>query len=131
MRRGSATTRAIRTLGTLVLAVFLLGLTSGPLRKCVSHPAHATGAHAGELAPEHVTAHHGPAHEERAPDPGHGGCTCLGQCSLEQAPHVGVGVPALAHGPEAPRALAAASGALPSPIDRIGIPLARPPPAVV
>ena len=131
MPRGSAYKRAMSTLGTSVLAVFLFGLTSAPLRPCFSHPGHDSG-HANELAQEPIASHHGATTTEHAPASEHEGCSCLSQCSLEHAPHLpGADLPALAYSPIAPKALIAASGRTHTPHDQFGVPLARPPPAVV
>lgn len=130
MPRDTADKRAIRTLGVSVLAVFLFGWASGPLRTCFSHPGHASG-HASELAPDHMVSHAETNTPETAPTAEHEGCSCLGQCSLEHAPLPGTDRPALAHSPTPPKALIAASGRTYAKHDPFGLPLARPPPAVV
>jgi hypothetical protein len=124
MPRGTAHKQVMRALGCMVLAVFLVGFWSGPVRSCFSHPDHASAAeHEGSL--RSVAGHRAPAAE-------HEGCTCLARCNVEQAPYLsGADFLAQAFTPHAPRALVAAQGRTHSKHDQRSLPLARPPPAVV
>lgn len=124
--------RAVRTLGVSVLAIFLFGLTSGPLRTCVSHPGHSSSQHGGDAAPEHDASHHASPATDGAPDAEHQGCTCLGVCSVQTAPYApGADLPALAQSPDATRDLSPAIDQVLLKHDRFRLPLARPPPAVL
>jgi hypothetical protein len=132
MARSSAYDYWTRALGAPVLGVFLFGLTSGPLRPCDSHPGHSSGVHEATLASEHIGSH-GTSHAtDRSSVPQHRGCSCLGRCSVEQTPYLpGADVAPVVHTPAAPKALAAASTPHFAGHDRLRVPLARPPPAVV
>jgi len=140
MLKAKAYERALRALGTGVLAVFLVGSASGPLRTCLNHPGHAAGDHGVEYSAvshvaEHVADHSG--HEttepvDHGPATDHEGCSCLGRCSLEHAPSLlGSLGPSLAHTPAAPKAIAASAVQDFVRQDPFDLPLARPPPAVV
>ncbi|MDH3207843.1 MAG: hypothetical protein OEO79_14660 [Gemmatimonadota bacterium] len=132
MPNDSANMRAMRALGVSVLAVFLFGLTSGPLRTCVSHPGHASDQHESQVATEHGASHHPMPATDRAPDAEHEGCSCLGHCSVETAPYAPrAGVPVLAQTPDAPRDLSPVVDQVLTKRDQFRLPLARPPPAVV
>ena len=130
MRLTIAHERALRALGAGILAVFAFGTASGPLRDCVSHPGHAAGQHSAEHVASSspgptASAGHLPASE-------HDGCSCLGLCSLEQAPGLtDAWGPRVAYTPNAPKALVAASARPHAACDAFDLPLARPPPAVV
>jgi len=106
----------IRTSGLLVLSAFIVGLSSSPLRPCFSHPSHGSAPGPTELAGDHHgsldhASHHAPVGEGSAPAQGHVGCSCLGQCSLEQAPYLArADAPHLALVPAAPKTLVAPSG---------------------
>ena len=131
MLRITANKRALSTLGTCVLAVFLFGLSSGPLRPCASHPGHTSAPHGSHVAPDQASSHHATHSTEQthAPDEG---CTCLDQCSLEHAPYLfGADLPSLAYDTAIPRALVASAGRAHAKHDQFGVPLARPPPEVV
>lgn len=149
MNRANACERVTRVLGTAIVAVFLFGSVSGPLRTCLSHPTHASGSHGGmHSAPQHAAAQgatqapshgatHGDTHGETAPAEhvpatDHAGCSCLGRCSLENAPGLpGSFGPTTAQASDAPRATVAASVRVYTGRDPFQLPLARPPPAVV
>lgn len=132
MARHSAYDFWTRTLGVPVLGVFLFGITSGPLRPCDSHPGHSSALHETSLASEHVGSHEAGHANDHSSVPQHQGCSCLGRCSVEQAPYLpGADVAPVVHTPTAPKALAAASIPHFAGHDRLRIPLARPPPAVV
>jgi hypothetical protein len=132
MPRNPANERATSALGMSVLAVFVLGITSGPLRSCVSHPGHAPAQHAHESVPDaHAGSHHATqaGDEERTPE--HPGCSCLGLCSLEQAPYLPVArTPNLAYVPTAPKTISWVSDRTHAKRDQFDVPLARPPPVV-
>ena len=124
--------RATRSLGVSILAVFLFGLTSAPLRTCVSHPGHSSGQHGGQVATEHGASHHVMPATDRAPDVDHRGCSCLGQCSVQTEPYApGAEVPVLAESRDAPRDLAPVSATELAKHDKFRLPLARPPPNIV
>jgi hypothetical protein len=121
----------MRALGTSVLAVFVLGFTSGPLRSCVSHPGHAPAQHAHESVPDaHAGSHHATQTDD-GPTPPHSGCSCLGVCSVEQAPYLPVAyTPTPAYVPTAPKTISWVSGRTHAKRDQLDVPLARPPPVV-
>ena len=139
MLRANTQDRVLRALCAGVLATFVFGSTSGPLRTCLNHPSHATGEHGGEHSATSHAAEHG-AHgglagtrpSDHAPASDHEGCSCLGRCSPEPDPGLpATAGPAPVHGPWAPKAILAAAtrpfeGQAP-----FDLPLARPPPAVV
>jgi len=132
MPQDSSYKRAMRTLGVSVMAVFLFGLTSGPLRTCVSHPGHSLDQHESQVASVHGASHHAMPTTDRAPDAEHEGCSCLGHCSVETSPYAaGVEAPVLAQTPDAPRDLVPVSGRVLTKNDQLRLPLARPPPAIV
>jgi len=136
MPRYAAESRAMRALGTFMLAAFVAGLVSGPLRTCVTHPGHGLPESTGDVAVGHL-AEHMAAHQQTPPDDGvphreHEGCSCLGQCSLEHPQYLPTtAVPVLAQAPMVPRALVAEHGRPLPQHDRLSLPLARPPPSVV
>ena len=121
---------ALRLLGTGVLAIFIVGAASGPLRTCLSHPGHTSGELA--MAPESPSSHGPGASASHGPTSEHDGCSCLERCSLEQAPGLLESPgPGVAHDPSVPKTLAAPSVRSYAAADAFDIPLARPPPAVV
>ncbi len=132
----------VRALALGLLAAFAFGSASGPLRTCLAHPGHGSGSHGAveDLAQEathdgHGT-HHGPADgtllDHEGPATGHDGCSCLGRCSIQQAPGlVGAGVAAVAYSSAVPKALPAPAVRAHEGHELFDLPLARPPPAVV
>ena len=139
MVRANAYKRVLRALGAGVLAVFAFGSTSGPLRTCLNHPSHASGEHGAEHsatshAVDHATAYAGhepPPPVDHGPASDHEGCSCLGLCSLENAPGLpGERGPSLVAAPNAPKAIAADVVNDFRRHDAFNVPLARPPPAV-
>ena len=149
MKRASADKPVLRPLAMALLAAFAFGSASGPLRTCLTHPGHASGSHVGmtDASGGHTAGHaveqtdrhaHGSlpavafAWDSDAPTSGHAGCSCLGRCSLEQAPSLAAAdQPATAHVPGAPKALAASAARSDTGRAPFDLPLARPPPAVV
>jgi hypothetical protein len=133
---------AVRALALGLLAAFAFGSASGPLRTCLAHPGHGSGSHG---ASEHLTqdashaghaAYHADTDGTRAehdmPSNGHEGCSCLGRCSIEQAPGLsGIGVAAVAYSSAVPKALPAPAVRAHKGREPFSLPLARPPPAVV
>ena len=125
-----ATRSALRLLGVGVLAIFIMGAASGPIRTCLSHPGHASGELA--MAPEFPSAHGPEASASHGPTSEHEGCSCLERCSLEQAPGLLESPgPGVADDPSVPKTLAAPWVRPYAPAAAFDIPLARPPPAVV
>ena len=143
MRRAHAIEPALRALASGMLAVFLFGSASGPLRTCLSHPGHAEGAHADRgQASAHASSANADAHMaashratvpvEQSPTSGHDGCSCLGRCSLEQVPSLlGARATTVAFSPEARRVLVVRSASVHPGTAPYALPLARPPPTVV
>jgi hypothetical protein len=132
MSRDAAQSRATRVLGALVLSIFLFGVTSGPLRTCISHPGHGLAMPMADVASSHMAAHQQTPPDQQRPHREHEGCSCLGQCSLEHPQFLSATpVPVLAQTPIMPRALPPDTGRTHKPHDRLSLPLARPPPAVV
>jgi hypothetical protein len=133
MMPATAYKQALRACSVGILAVFAFGSVSGPLRTCLSHPAHAGGAHGGsDSSALHGAMHDAGTPKDHGPATDHEGCSCLGRCSLENPPSLpGALAPTLAHAPDAPRALVAASVRVFTGHDLFDLPLARPPPAVV
>lgn len=129
MRPADVRKRALDVLGAGILAVFLLGSASGPLRPCPTHPGHASDAHEGE--------HPAPSHDATSPTDHptggeHPGCSCLGQCSLEHAPGLaGSDELSAERAPAAPKTLPMPPLRPRAQHDPFDLPLARPPPADV
>lgn len=122
--------RSLRLLVAGILSVFLVGSASGPVRTCFTHLGHAPGSShsTGEMA----ASHHASEQADETPEAQHEGCSCLGRCSLEQAPYLSsTDHPSLAYAPAVPKALSAAT---PKPLvehDPLNLPLARPPPTLL
>ncbi|MGD8280323.1 MAG: hypothetical protein PVJ80_07150 [Gemmatimonadota bacterium] len=133
MIRANTHKRTLRLLVASILAIFVVGSASGPLRTCYSHLGHAPGsAQALHAGAETASSHHVSGHAADDPAAGHEGCSCLGRCSPEQAPYLpGADTPSLAHAPAVPKTLVAAwIQPLPE-HDPLNLPLARPPPTVL
>ena len=129
MPRADNRALALRLFCGGLLAAFVFGSWTGPLRDCLAHPGHESGVHGAEHA---ASGHVAETDTHEGPLSGSYACTCLGHCSVENAPSLAAPLPlALTFAPEAPKLLAATSArAYPAraPFD---LPLARPPPAVV